>query len=275
MHRKGFTLIELLVAISIIALLSSIVLASLNGAREKSRVAAAMRFDASAYHALASDAVAILSFEEGPGATTANDLSGNSNNGSISGAAWSSTTYGAKSSYSLNFDGTDDFVSVSHAQSQLITGSGAISAWIYPRGLGETAGRIADKSTDTGGNNGFLLALEGSNRVQFKINNQTTVYSGSESVSYNRWMHVLVSWDETGLATFYINGLQSGSPANAGSPTGMTTTAPLTIGNRSNNTDRTFNGYIDDVRVYAQSLSLAEVQGIYRASLEARVADSR
>ncbi|OGZ10588.1 MAG: hypothetical protein A3D67_01895 [Candidatus Lloydbacteria bacterium RIFCSPHIGHO2_02_FULL_51_22] len=37
MHKKGFTLIELLVVIAIISILASVVLASLNTAREKSR----------------------------------------------------------------------------------------------------------------------------------------------------------------------------------------------------------------------------------------------
>ena len=55
---RAFTLIELLVVISIISLLSGVVLASLNAAREKARIAAGTQFEGSLYRAVGGSAVA-------------------------------------------------------------------------------------------------------------------------------------------------------------------------------------------------------------------------
>ena len=44
-RKKGFTLIELLLVISIVTLLTSIILGSLNSARDKARIAKALQFD--------------------------------------------------------------------------------------------------------------------------------------------------------------------------------------------------------------------------------------
>lgn len=67
--KFGFTLIELLVVISIISLLSSVVFATVNGAREKARIAAAKHGYATFDHVLGAYATGSWSFEEGTGTT--------------------------------------------------------------------------------------------------------------------------------------------------------------------------------------------------------------
>ena len=89
-HKSGFTLIELLVVIAIIGILSAVVLASLNTAREKGRIAAAKQQDSSIFNGLGANLVAEWNFDE-DGGTTINDLSGNGNTGTLS---WSSVDYG-------------------------------------------------------------------------------------------------------------------------------------------------------------------------------------
>ena len=67
MRAKGFTLIELLVVISIISLLSSVVLSSLNAAREKARIAAARQFATHNNRSIGDKAMGTWNFDESSG----------------------------------------------------------------------------------------------------------------------------------------------------------------------------------------------------------------
>jgi len=142
-------------------------------------------------------------------------------------------------------------VSIAHNSNQLLTTGGTVSAWIYPETSGQLSGRIVDKSSGVAaGNNGFTFYIGTDNTVKFRINAGTIISSASSSIQYNTtWYHTAVAFNSSGLVTFYVNGLVSGTPATTLNASYITTVYPLTIGNRSSYTDRTFDGIIDEVSV--------------------------
>ncbi len=272
--NKGFTLIELMVVIAIIGILASIVLISLNAARERARRATYISFAAQIHRLLGSEAIGIWSFNEGrPNCSgSANeqvvyDLSENENDGYVVGAAWSDKDpYGT--GCSLNFvTSSTTYVNVPHNNNQLLTSGGTISAWIYPRSLGSNNyGRIVDKSTNTTGGDGYSFRLMPPNRLRFAINNVNR--ETADIIEFNAWTHVVATWTDNGIATIYINGEISGTPGVTGNPSTITTTNPLRIGIRSNATDYRFDGMITDVRIFRTTLSAEEVRKMYAEKID-------
>jgi len=171
-----------------------------------------------------------------------------------------------KTDISLDFDGVDDYVNVPHNANQLLTTGGTIRAWVQVEGLGENnAGMIVDKSTGTNGQNGFYLRVAATNKFACVINNGTIKYSAENSFTPGDgiWHHVVVTWDATGLVTFYVDSAQSGTPGISADPAGITTTNDLRIANRSGATDRTFNGRIKGVYIGSGQWSAADVAADY------------
>jgi hypothetical protein len=167
-----------------------------------------------------------------------------------------------------SFDGKDDALVIPHNANQLLTDGGTIEAWIKPSSMGEgvggNSGRIVDKSRTGYSDDGYWLQVAGnagSARVQCRINHGTGIDSGS--ITYGNWYHIAVTISNTGLITLYVNGVQSGTPGISADPAGITTTNPLTIGNRSGATDRTFDGLIGGVEVLSEIWTPAQIAADY------------
>jgi hypothetical protein len=207
-------------------------------------------------------------FFTGSGATT-RDLSGNNNHGTLNLPTWTNGIIGR----GLDFDGVDDYVQIPHNAAFLganLSNGFTISAWINPRSIGETAGNILSKSTDTTGQNGFFYAVTTSNRIAFRLNSGTQANSAVNSVNQGsgNWYHILITVSSGQLANFYVNGVLSGT-ANQDlvqTISTITTTNAMRIGNRATATDRTFDGLIDEVMFFNRFLSLNEIKRIYNTT---------
>lgn len=260
--KKGFTLIELLVVISIISLLSSIVLASLNSAREKGRIAASMQFSASMQHSLGAEAVGIYNFEDGSG-LVAKDASGLNNNGTIVGVGttWSTDTYASNNSkYSLAFAGTGNYINLARGLGIANTNF-TITLWLKTTSANGQMYVIAN----SGAGNGYRFGLS-SGTIAFLIGNAVTytetACGGSRQVNDGKWHNIAGEFDRTGLAfKCYIDGTLIGKVALPSSYPDMLD-GPPSIGS-SMHCCNAYTGNLDDVRIYATNLSLASIQKIY------------
>lgn len=166
----------------------------------------------------------------------------------------------------LDFNGTTDYVNIPHNANQLLTSGFTLSAWIKPDSLGEgNTGKIIDKATGSNAQAGYTLQMLTGNAIILNVNAGSGKQSAAGSVvpGDGNWYHVLVTVTAAAFVTFYINNVVSGTPGTTGALSGITTTNDIRIGNRSGATDRSFDGGIDDVRIYNRVLSAAEISKIY------------
>jgi hypothetical protein len=198
------------------------------------------------------------------------DSSVNGNNGTATGGL--STTTG-KYGNSGDWDSTDDAISLGSASvfDNLPASGMTVSAWIYPDTLGQSGvGFVTAKNTGAGQNQGWFLLNYTNNTLQFVVDGSTdlVVQTSNNAISLGTWNHVVLSWD--GVITtassvhIYVNGAEVGYQVQTNGANRVDdASSSLYIGNASTST-RTFDGKIDDYRLYNRAFSAAEVVQLYQ-----------
>ncbi|RJR27996.1 hypothetical protein C4561_00630 [candidate division WWE3 bacterium] len=135
-----------------------------------------------------------------------------------------------------------------------------LSAWINPQSAGEFDFAFIMAKT-TPGTDGFRWAINnsaGASNMSFRKmlgTTDLTVASAVNSITFNEWQHVMVTWDGGTASSgvhFYVNGLEVGhdtATEGAGSPLDDSTST-ITIGNNQVGGTQTFDGHIDEVKIY-------------------------
>ncbi|MDR4507969.1 MAG: SBBP repeat-containing protein [Candidatus Brocadiaceae bacterium] len=208
-------------------------------------------------------------FDEGSG-IDATDSSGNGNNGTIHGAAWSSGISGA----GLNYDGVDD--SVDFPTNLGITGELTVSAWVYPTAAPNGAGRIIATTHSWGGTGasrrGWTLGIAygSTDQIQFRVFDNAGNFASANLNNFfanhlNQWTHVTGVFNPFAYARLYVNGVMvaqdtSGVPSSVAYQSGIN----LRLGMRADNPAQgMWQGGIDEVDIYSRALSEQEVLDLF------------
>ncbi len=260
--EKSFTVIELLVVIAIIGLLSAVILVSLKGTRKKASIASGEQFSSHIYHRFGADAVGVWNFDDG----TPKDSSGNGNDGTLEGNAEINED-SAKFRQGLSLDGNLDYVEVpdpGEESSLDIDGNTmTVEAWIRPENIGDWD-TIAKKHESWF----FTLynVISGDDPgLKFRYYSGGSSYTlyVTDCIENEEWQHVAATYDgnEDGIKIF-VNGKEVDSNSESGNIN--TNNEPVLIGSYSKIwVEGSFKGAIDEVRVYPESLSSAQIRKHY------------
>ena len=212
------------------------------------------------------DLILHWTFDEGSG-TIAHDSSGNGRDGTVEGGpAWVAGKIGG----ALDFDGTDDRV-VDETAGDYLNGLEAITicVWIKSDLVGTDKGFVILEDP-TGGDNRNMRydaaswAWEGgTNLIKLALDSTGghQAHEGSDNTQTTEWQHVTMVWSSGNELKLYIDGeLDTPRGTDAATEGAVDGVTKLIVGQGCKDDGGGWDGLIDDVRIYNEALSAADIQ---------------
>ncbi|OGK16878.1 hypothetical protein A3H80_04655 [Candidatus Roizmanbacteria bacterium RIFCSPLOWO2_02_FULL_37_19] len=181
---------------------------------------------------------------------------------SVPATATSGWTNAGKFGKALQFDETDDFVSITDNNAIDFSTSISLSAWVYPddcTGTGDGRQEIITKYV------AYYFNLESTTckpSFYFYGLSSPGYHTANTGLTIGTWSHIVATWDGSSVNIF-INGKLDKTVTGV-TGTGTTNASALTIG--AANSTRHFDGYIDEVKIYNYALTADEVKLDYNNS---------
>jgi len=187
----------------------------------------------------------------------ANDVSGNNNHGTVSGATLTTDRSGnVNKAYS--FDGNNDVITI--PQNTILNASDELSfsVWVKPDAFPSGSVMIVGKSNYANATN-YLVRIKPNGYIQFEYKNFAN--TTDNPLILNQWNHIAVVSDAANAKKVYINGALA-SHNTATSPYGLVTD-PVTIG-AANYGAEYFKGSMDELKMFNKALTIEEIKNEYK-----------
>ena len=163
--------------------------------------------------------------------------------------------------FSMEFNGTDEYISAGNDSSLNITDNLSVSAWI--KTTDNTSQTIVNK--DQPGVTRIWQLSMGLGTISFQARGASTATANSPTnLSDGVWHHVVGTYEPSTEVKIYIDGVLAATD-NTSVPASLTNdaTIPIYIGAYSNYSGSEYAGDIDEVAIWNKTLELAEIETIY------------
>lgn len=175
------------------------------------------------------------------------------------------------STRSLALNGTDEFITVgSHTQLRFdFADRFSFSAWFNTSA--SAIGTIISKEEASGNFEGYCLLIDSTGEIIVRLEGSGAINNKIEVETFStwndgKWHHVAVTYDGSSTAAgviIYIDGVaQAPNVTFDAASNSMLNTVPFQIGIRDN-TDRLWDGLLDEVAVFNSELTPAQVAAIF------------
>jgi hypothetical protein len=191
----------------------------------------------------------------------ASDLSGNGNDGTVSGTA---NYVAGQSGLALDFDGTSTYIDL---DDRIVEGTWSLAMWLKPRDIPYPSDYYAVMHTDAWSAGTPHVHLRANTSLwNIDINSGPNISSTTE-LQENEWYHCAYSILHEGggnSAKLYINGVLESEGEGGSVPTYF---GPLNFGAWQDGGSRHYHGLMDDIRVYDHELSEVEILGAMQGEI--------
>ena len=153
-------------------------------------------------------------------------------------------------------------------QAQYATaGNATILAWVNLAKLPSVAGSTYYIAGRSQFGNDLDLQYQSNNGIYFYTDSSSaTSYIPNTATLLNQYHFIAATLDTTtGVRSIYFDGSLAATQSNV--PTRNSSTTAFTIGDSAVFTGRNLNGSVDEVALYNSTLTAAQIQTIYNASL--------
>jgi len=210
----------------------------------------------------------------------ANDVSGNSYNGTNNGATLTTDRFSNPNS-AYSFNGTSNYIDVNDAAPLRLSNTDySISFWTYVNAYSMGGGTAFIYKRSNGSQNGWGLGVDqGTQNKLMMVTSESTDPRGYSisTLPLNGWHHVTVTYSLASQEIkFYIDGLldntTTGVDNNYNPVGGMPSpnancSSVMRFGQDTKNNSYWLNGKLDDIGIWNRTLSECEISDLYNAQL--------